>query len=238
MSKDPAFLFYPNDYLGGTMGMTFEMKGAYIDLLIFQFNNHQFTESEAKQVLSICFENVWQVLQHKFKQEGKFYFNERLREEINKRKAFSESRRINALHEKKPREKKISTSKAYAQHMGNENENRNKDNKSTFSTPSIQEITAYCLERKNKIDPQYFLDYQTARDWKLKGGSKVKDWRAVIRTWEKNDFNTGGNNGTGNGNFRQPLRTARDIHNQAGLDEADILAKQYYLKHPPANGNT
>ena len=36
MSKDPAFLFYPNDYLGGTMGMTFEMKGAYIDLLIHE----------------------------------------------------------------------------------------------------------------------------------------------------------------------------------------------------------
>jgi len=26
MSKDPAFLFYPNDYIGGTMGMTFEEK--------------------------------------------------------------------------------------------------------------------------------------------------------------------------------------------------------------------
>lgn len=121
MSKDPAFLFYPNDYLGGTMGMTFEQKGAYIDLLIFQFNNSHFTEADAKQVLSICFSSVWQVLQNKFKTEGEnqqFFFNERLREEIEKRKSFVESRRNNALHEKKTR-------KAYAKHMGNENENRN-----------------------------------------------------------------------------------------------------------------
>ena len=123
MAKDPAFLFYPNDYLGGTMGMTFEMKGAYIDLLIFQFNNNHFTEAQAQQVLSICFTRVWDMLKSKFKKEGEngqFYFNERLRIEIEKRKAFSESRKINALQRGKSK-------KAYAEHMGNENENENKD---------------------------------------------------------------------------------------------------------------
>jgi uncharacterized protein YdaU (DUF1376 family) len=115
---DPAFLFYPNDYLGGTMGMSFEEKGCYIDLLIFQFNNDHFTEAQAKQVLSICFASVWEVLKNKFIKDGEFYFNERLRGEIDKRKAFTESRRINALHPKKPRE-------AYAKHMGNENKLKN-----------------------------------------------------------------------------------------------------------------
>ena len=38
MAKDPAFLFYPNDWLGGTIGMSFEEKGAYMELLIAQFN--------------------------------------------------------------------------------------------------------------------------------------------------------------------------------------------------------
>lgn len=128
MSKDPAFLFYPNDYLGGTMGMSCEQKGAYIDLLIFQFNNHNFTEAQAKQVLSICFASVWEVLKNKFKTEGEnneFFYNERLRLEIDKRKAFSESRRINALHPKTFKKTKKNTKKAYAKHMGNENENEN-----------------------------------------------------------------------------------------------------------------
>jgi hypothetical protein len=43
MSKDPAFLFYPNDYIGGTMGMTFEEKGAYMELLMLQFNRGHMT---------------------------------------------------------------------------------------------------------------------------------------------------------------------------------------------------
>jgi uncharacterized protein YdaU (DUF1376 family) len=128
MARDPAFLFYPNDWLGGTMGMSAEQKGAYIDLLVFQFNNKgHFTEVQAKQVLSICFASVWQVVKMKFKTEGEnneFLYNERLREEIIKRQAFSESRRINALHDKKQRKGKKSICKASAKHMGNENRNR------------------------------------------------------------------------------------------------------------------
>ena len=59
-----------------------------------------------------------------------------------------------------------------------------------FIVPSIEEIRNYCIERKNSINPNYFFDYQVARDWKLKGGQKIKDWQAVIRTWERNSFNT------------------------------------------------
>lgn len=36
MTKSPAFLFYPGDWLGGTLGMTLEEKGAYMELLILQ----------------------------------------------------------------------------------------------------------------------------------------------------------------------------------------------------------
>jgi uncharacterized protein YdaU (DUF1376 family) len=108
MAKDPAFLFYPGDWLGGTMGMTLEQKGAYMELLIYQFNNGGFTEAQAKQVLSICFASVWHNIRHKFVLEGSTYFNARLKTEILKRKAFSESRRNNALHSKKSIKGKIS----------------------------------------------------------------------------------------------------------------------------------
>ena len=168
MSKDPAFLFYPNDYLGGTMGMTFEQKGAYIDLLIFQFNNHHFTEEQAKQVLSICFANAWQVLQNKFKKEGEFYFKERLRSEVERRKAFTESRRINALHPKKPR-------KAYAKHMGNENENENR----------IKNVVI-----KEKIIPDWvpqntFLEYQNQRKKKIKPQSLGRFFKSLKNICEE-----------------------------------------------------
>jgi hypothetical protein len=69
-----------------------------------------------------------------------------------------------------------------------------------FTPPSLPEVKEYCLERKNKIDPEYFIDYQQTRDWKLKGGNKMKCWKSAIRTWEKNNYGSGKeNNGRGNG---------------------------------------
>ena len=37
--KDPAFPFYAQDFLVGTMHMTFEETGAYIKLLAYQWTN-------------------------------------------------------------------------------------------------------------------------------------------------------------------------------------------------------
>jgi len=52
--------------------------------------------------------------------------------------------------------------------------------------PTLSEIKAYCLEIQFDLDAQHFLDYQEARDWVLSNGKKVKNWKAVIRTWKKN----------------------------------------------------
>jgi hypothetical protein len=61
----------------------------------------------------------------------------------------------------------------------------------TFVKPSIEDVRAYCLERKNHVDPQSWLDYYTARGWKFKGGQPMKDWKAAVRTWERNGFSQG-----------------------------------------------
>lgn len=119
MAKDPAFLFYPGDWLQGTMGMTFEEKGAYFELLIFQFNNGKFSKAQAKQVLSICSTSVFENVLQKFDTDGKFFWKQRLSDEIEKRRKFSESRRNNAKSHKTP--------KAYAKHMENENKDENEN---------------------------------------------------------------------------------------------------------------
>ena len=55
-----------------------------------------------------------------------------------------------------------------------------------FTPPSLDEVQQYCVERNNGIDAQHFLDYYQARGWKYNGGQTLKDWRAAIRTWERN----------------------------------------------------
>ena len=66
---------------------------------------------------------------------------------------------------------------------------KKKNGTNKFVKPTLEEVTAYCLERKNTINPQYFIDYQDAREWILSNGKKMKDWKATIRYWEQNGYN-------------------------------------------------
>lgn len=58
--------------------------------------------------------------------------------------------------------------------------------KKKFIKPTFEEVSSYCLERNNKVDAQRFIDYYEANGWKV-GRNSMKDWKAAIRTWEKND---------------------------------------------------
>lgn len=55
-----------------------------------------------------------------------------------------------------------------------------------FVPPTAEEVNAYCRERKNNIDGQYFVDFYTSKGWKI-GSQSMKDWRAAVRTWERNN---------------------------------------------------
>jgi uncharacterized protein YdaU (DUF1376 family) len=127
--KDPAFLFYPNDYIGGTMGMTFEEKGAYIELLMMQFNRGHMTEHMIGQTVG----QLWVKLKDKFKiDEDGLYYNVRLEQEQLKRKKYTESRRNNKSGKNqysKKGKKEVKKRGHMTGHMENRNENEdiNKD---------------------------------------------------------------------------------------------------------------
>ena len=58
-----------------------------------------------------------------------------------------------------------------------------------FTPPTLDEVTAYCHERGNNVDPQHFIDYYTSNGW-LVGRNKMKDWKAAVRTWERNGYSS------------------------------------------------
>ena len=62
-----------------------------------------------------------------------------------------------------------------------------------FTPPTLEEVQAYCAERNNNIDPQHFIDYYTSNGW-LVGKNKMKDWKAAVRTWERNGFSSNKSN--------------------------------------------
>lgn len=67
-----------------------------------------------------------------------------------------------------------------------EKDKKEKRSKCVFTPPTLEEVQAYCKERGNRIDPQYFLDYYTSTGW-MRGKVKLKDWKAAVRTWERQD---------------------------------------------------
>lgn len=153
--SDPAFLFYPNDYLGGTLGMTFEEKGAYIELLMMQFNLGHLQESKILKMLGSSSE-LWESIKSKFDiDENGLFYNKRLEAEQIKRRNYSESR-------KKNKEGKNQYSKTghmlghmtthMLGHMENENENRNKDININKDSTIISTKEEKVLNWRNSFD--------------------------------------------------------------------------------------
>nr|DAR78677.1 MAG TPA: DnaD like replication protein [Caudoviricetes sp.] len=57
-----------------------------------------------------------------------------------------------------------------------------------FEKPTLSQITQYCLERNNNVNAEQFYDYYESNGWKV-GKNSMKDWKAAVRTWEKNNYN-------------------------------------------------
>ncbi len=66
------------------------------------------------------------------------------------------------------------------------NNNTTYSNKRRFKKPTVKDIKEYCLVRNNNICADTFFDFYESKDWKV-GKTKMKCWKASIRTWEKRD---------------------------------------------------
>ena len=57
---------------------------------------------------------------------------------------------------------------------------------SRFTPPTVDEVRDYCQERGNSVDPERFVDFYASKGW-LVGKTKMRDWRAAVRSWERSD---------------------------------------------------
>ena len=53
--------------------------------------------------------------------------------------------------------------------------------------PTLDEVKAYCRERNNNVDAERLYDHYTSNGWMV-GKTKMKDWKAAVRTWERNEY--------------------------------------------------
>ena len=226
MAQDPAFLFYYQDFLVGTDDMDNHEVGAYIRCLCHQAAKGCITE---KHMMKICLrQDVFNTVSQKFlRNEDGNYCNERLMLEINKRKAFAESRRNNRM--KKTSDIHMSkTSKTYVPHMENENENENENKdvikkgvRKKFVKPDENEVYNlmgelnmkggnFLTEDKVINFARTFIDYYEAKGWVV-GKSPMKDWSSAVRNWMRSEWDKVKNQKQ-NQYAKQPITTADSIN--------------------------
>lgn len=170
MAKDPAVLWYWNDWYGGTVTFSRFLKGCYMDVLYAQFNNGHLSLDEIKTVLGSDFGQSWPALQKKFKEDSKgLFFNEKAEETKNKRAAYTASRRVNS-----------------GTHMGTHMENVNENRKLEF----INEVEKFKSQfpENLRID---FLNYwlemnKTGTKFRFEG-QKFFDFKKRLQTFLRND---------------------------------------------------
>ena len=70
---------------------------------------------------------------------------------------------------------------------GNEKEAINIVPLKRFVPPTEDEVALYCVERRNHVNAQKFVDYYSSNGWKV-GRNPMKDWKAAVRTWERSEI--------------------------------------------------
>lgn len=120
-SKDPAFLFYPGDYLRDTQCLSEAVQVAYDRIMCEHMRNICISQKQLDFFTKRLTPDQKDELDMVLTKEGDCYQIAWVAESIEKRRAYSESRRKNRTSTPKK------TSKTYDKHMENEIEIENKN---------------------------------------------------------------------------------------------------------------
>lgn len=93
-----------------------------------------------------------------------------------------------------------------------------------FKAPTVDEVRAYVLEKRYNVDAEAFVDYYTSKGWVV-GKSPMKDWRAAVRTWNKNNARFNSSAGGGYYANNKPNRMMTPNEREAA-EYADKLCQQ------------
>lgn len=215
MTKSPAFQFYVQDFLIGVRHFNTQETGAYILLLCEQWDTGYIENSPTflKKITGISEKKLKNVLAKFEKVENKL-FNKRLELEREKQNEYRDRQRLNGgkggrpkkglgfsgLSESKPTQNPDETSSSSTSSSIIPNGIRTTDqtdSKKTFIKPDLSDVVQYFTELKSSTwnaikiqeEAQRWIDHYSSNGWKV-GKNQMKDWKAAVRNWLKNSFDT------------------------------------------------
>jgi len=196
--KAPAFQFYADDFLAGTITMTNEERGAYIALLCIQWSKESLTENDFQRVCMGMPPHSQRICQSKFQidAEGN-YKNQRLETEREKQVQYRKKQTDNANKRwlgnatayatALPADMPNSCSPSPSPTPNNKEESiAPKSQRSRFVVPSVEEVETACVEiGLPASEAGRFIDHYESKGWKV-SGSPMKSWIASLRNWKRN----------------------------------------------------
>lgn len=203
MAKDPAFLFYPGDYLKDTQCLSANSQVAYDRIMCEHMRNICISKQQLNFFTKTLNEEEKEEINMVLKEvEGGFQI-EWVAISISQRKSYSESRRKNRNGKKNNH--MYNTYKTYDSHMENAIENVNEDvivleieNKNLpqknfeFGEATRREFSLeQCViefEYFNLVqsDAQLFFDHYNSQGWVKANGQRITNLKSLVSNWVKN----------------------------------------------------
>lgn len=205
MAKDPAFLFYHEDFFAGVSDMSNDEVGAYVRCMCVQASKGGISEKHMKKICETREVYMSVISKFFFNETIELYQNARLALEVDKRRNFVDSRSRNrAGKTKQPESHETSYETSYVNHMENEivNEKENEDlGKGGKGEKPFKQFAHLSIseDEHNKLLDEYLeqdvLDiYESIENYKKNTQYKslyltAKKWLAKEKTSAKKESN-------------------------------------------------
>ena len=198
--RAPAFQFYADDFLAGTMTMTNEERGAYISLLCLQWSKGFVTELDIQRICLGMPTHSHGICQSKFQADPESrYRNLRLEVERSKQKERSQKQTDIANLRWKKDANAMPThyqedAEAYAKSVPEVCSpspspspiikiQADKPPRVRFQKPTVEELTAEAIKIGLPLpEVDKFLNYYESNGWKV-GKNPMKSWPATMKGW-------------------------------------------------------
>jgi hypothetical protein len=168
--KKNSFLIFAPEYAQVTRSFTLVQKGEFFDAIL-DYVTFQFTPT-FDEPMQKAFEYIKKRIDENMESyQRKCIKNKEIAIERERRKHERDTKRKRTRQKRPPND------------TDNDTDILNTLN-SEFQKPTLEEISVYCSERKNKIDPKKFFDYFEASNWIDSKGDPVLNWKQKIITWE------------------------------------------------------
>lgn len=195
MKELPYFKFFPAEWVKGDITLcSMKAQGLFINICSFYWmKGCNMSLTGVQQRFNGCSTELQELLDNEilvdnddeiainFLDDQFEQFSELIKQKIRAGKASAKIRKVNRRSTR-------------VEHDPNNKDkirkDKDKEKIKSFRPPTLDEVKKYCKERENNVDANRWHNFYSAKGWMI-GKSKMKDWRAAVRTWEEK--NTTGN---------------------------------------------